>query len=266
MKEKIGLIGAGSMGTAILEGLLKKRIAAPRHVWVYDKAAEKMDALVRRWKVWKADSVSGLLSEVRIVILAVKPQDLDLISDSLKAGLKTSHVLISILAGTPLKKIRRKTGGRAVLVRAMPNLGARTGHAMTALTGPSPRALKLAEKIFAGSGRTVRLREKFFDLVTAVSGSGPAYFFFLTELLARFGVEHGLSPETARDLAVETAVGAASVAAAAEEGPGRLRAMVTSRGGTTEAAFRVLTKKRCDAILMKAFGAALARGRELARG
>ncbi len=265
MKNTIGLLGVGNMGTAILEGLFKKRVSSPRRVWVYDKMRAKESAFARKWGVRRAASAEDLARRVQWVILAVKPQDLAVTGAELKPALTKKHGIISILAGTPAAKIRRAVGAKPVIVRSMPNLGAKAGASMTAVTGSSRSALRIAKTIFDACGRTVVLPERFFDLVTAVSGSGPAYFFFLMEVLARFGASHGLSRADAELLAVQTASGAALLAAGGEASPQEWRARVTSKKGTTEAAFKVMKRSGVEKILARAFQAALERGRELSR-
>ena len=265
IKEKIGVIGVGNMGGAILEGLFKKKLAAPGQLWCYDKISEKADAFAKNWKIHRAASNRELVQKNQVVLLAVKPQDLSATAEELKGVFKKSHLLISILAGTPIAKIKQALGASLETVRAMPNLGAKVGEAVTALTGSDVEALGLAEKIFSGCGKTLRLEEKYFDLVTAVSGSGPAYFFFLMELLAEAAMRKGLSENDARLLAVQTAVGAGLLAQAVSESPAELRKMVTSKGGTTEAALKVLMEKNFPDIFHAAIQTALERGQELSQ-
>ena len=265
IKETIGVIGVGNMGSAILEGLFRKKLARPAQVWVYDKIKDKAAEFSRHWKVQAASSNADLVSRAEVVLLAVKPQDLESTGAELRAFFKKSHVLISILAGTPLAKIRPSVGSSPSLVRAMPNLGAKVGESVTALAGADAQSLSVAEQIFSGCGKTVRLEEKHFDLVTAVSGSGPAYFFLLMEVLADFAVRNGLDSETAQTLAVQTAVGAGLLAQSTQVSPAEFRKQVTSKGGTTEAALKVLEDKNFAATFREALDAAVRRGRELSR-
>ena len=265
IKGTIGLIGTGNMGGAILEGLFKKKIALGRQIWVYDKIRGKAPAFARRLKTNSASDCRELVRRSRVVILAVKPQDLLETAREFKMELTRNHVLISILAGTPIAKIRRAVGKLPAIVRAMPNLGAKVGESVTALAGKGPRDLGIAEKIFSGCGKVTVLPEKYFDLVTAVSGSGPAYFFLLMEILAKEGERCGLSRQTAELLAVQTAVGAGLLARASSVSPAELRRMVTSQKGTTEAALKVLEKRHFSAIFHQALQAALRRGRKLSK-
>lgn len=275
LTQTLGVIGVGNMGAAILEGLLAKKIVSAGQVTVYDKIAEKAKEFSARYKVALASSNSDLVKRSDIVLLAFKPQDLvDFAAGGQVSDLspfRKSHVVISILAGTPIAKIRQSAGPNPKIVRAMPNLGAKVGEAVTAIcieaisgtTMPSP--LSFAEMIFSGCGKTLSLEEKYFDLVTAVSGSGPAYFFLLMERLMKECTDAGLTTEQARTLAVQTALGAGLLAKSAKETPEELRKMVTSKGGTTEAALNVLFSKNFPEIFHEALQAALTRGRELSK-
>lgn len=266
IKEKIGVLGVGNMGAAILEGLFKKGIADPSQVWVCDKIKEKAAQFAAQWKTGIVPFSASLVSETDVILLAVKPQDLSELGSGLTINLeKKEYTVISILAGTPIAKIKDAVGKKARIVRAMPNLGAKVGEAITALTSIHPQSLELAREIFSGCGETIILEEKYFDLVTAISGSGPAYFFLLMELLSKEAVAHGLSEKDARKLAVKTALGAALLAGNSDLSPAELREQVTSKGGTTEAALKVFEKEGLPAIVSKGIQAALKRGQELSQ-
>lgn len=262
----IGFIGAGNMGSAMLEGLLAQRVAAPSDLHVYDKDTARARNLKERHGVAADVSALDLVKTCRVIVLAVKPQDLEAAASEFRAALTSSHVVISILAGMTIEKLGKALGSAPQLVRAMPNLGAMVRESLTAVTSSSDEALAQAEIIFNACGKTVRLDEKFFDLVTALSGSGPAYFFLLMETLMAKGIERGLAPEVARTLAVQTAVGAAQAARNASDDPAELRRKVTSKGGTTEAALKVLSESGVPAFFSKAYDAAESRGRELRGG
>lgn len=261
--ETIGLIGVGNMGTAILEGLFSKSIAVPAQVVIYDKLTEKAREFSAKYKTHLASSNQDLTAKAQVLLLAIKPQDLASTAAEIKPALKSPKVLISILAGTPVQKIQEHLGANLDIIRAMPNLGAKVGESLTALTG-SGKALSLAEVVFSGCGKTIPLEEKHFDLITALSGSGPAYFFYLMELMAKEARERGLSAEQAKLVAVQTALGSALLAAQSEEDPSVLRERVTSKGGTTEAALKELVKA-FPKNFHDAIEAAYLRGQELAK-
>lgn len=265
IKEKIGLIGVGNMGTAILEGLFFKRLAQPSQVWIFDKLSDKAREFAKKWKCHVAASAAEAVQHSGIVLLAIKPQDLPALGEAVREEFTSQHLILSILAGTPVSKLTRVFGPKPKVVRAMPNLGAKVGEAITAVTmaKPDPRPLASAMNFFSGCGQTLKLGEKHFDLVTAVSGSGPAYFFLIMELLVSKCMLDGIPEKDAKLLAVQTALGAAHLAQASPFSPGRLRQMVTSKGGTTAAALEFLEKKKFSRTFLDAVQAALDRGREL---
>lgn len=253
------------MGGAILAGLIKNRIINPSQVTVYDKILAKARTFQRRWRVMLSRNNAEVVRRSEIVVLAVKPQDLFETAREFQGVFTPRHLLISILAGTPVARVRKAVGPKPQIVRAMPNLGAQVGEAITALSASGRQSFRSAQLVFSGCGKTVRLPERYFDIVTAISGSGPAYFFLLMELLAKEAQTQGLPERVARELAVQTAVGAGLLAKKSALGPEELRRMVTSRGGTTEAALQVFEKNGLARIVSKGIRAALRRGRELSR-
>jgi len=263
--HKIGLIGVGNMGASILAGVLNRRLALPSNVLVYDKDAEKSRAFSRKHRVAVAASTSDLLKRADVLLLAIKPQDFSLFALEHKVSFKPGQGVISILAGLTTEKIGKALGRNALVVRAMPNLGAKAGESMTVLCGKNKKWLSFAAALFSGCGEVVTLPEKTLDLVTAVSGSGPAYFFHLMELLEDFGVKRGLPKRVAAVLAVQTGLGAARVAKGAGVSCGELRKMVTSKKGTTEAALKTLQKHQFGKIFHRALNAAMKRSKELRR-
>jgi pyrroline-5-carboxylate reductase len=261
--KRIGFIGCGNMGSAILCGVLGNKIARSRQVVIYDAAIAKARRLGRLCRVKVAKGNVDLVRRVDVVLLAIKPQDLLALSSELRTLDHSKKILLSILAGTPVKKLRYHLGVRWDIVRAMPNLGAQVGEAVTVVTGGSAQARHVGVTVFSGCGPVVSLHERYIDLVTAVSGSGPAYFFLLMELLMKFSQAQGLSKKVAKSLAVQTALGASTLAKKSRYTPGELRSMVTSKKGTTEAALKHLTKKGFGNIFSQAVGRALSRSREL---
>jgi len=265
LKEKIGLIGCGNMGSAILGGLLEKKLVRASQVTVFDVVRTKSNALRKKLKVKVARSNSDLIQKSDVVLLAVKPQDLAKLGREVKSSFRSSHVVLSILAGTPIQKLKSNLGSKAKIVRAMPNLGAQVTWAITAITSHNQPALHIAERVFSGCGIVIRLQEKHFDLVTAISGSGPAYFFLLMELLSNFGMRHGLNRRAAEQLAVQTALGSAVLARVSSHTPGELREMVTSKKGTTDAALQYLEKHGFEKIFVGGLAQAVKRSKEISR-
>lgn len=259
----IGLVGVGNMGTSIFEGAIKKNVVTPSHILIYDKIAAKAGAFARKTGVKQAKSIPELWKNSKIILLAMKPQDFSAFAAENKKYLEPGHIIVSILAGMTTKKITKELGKKVAVVRAMPNLGAKAGQSMTVVCGKNKQGLSLARTLFSGCGEVVALSEKTLDLVTAVSGSGPAYFFYLMEFLTDFGVKYGLSSAVARMLAVQTGLGAALLAKSADVSCAELRRMVTSKKGTTEAALKTLQRGKFKKVFQRALVAAMNRSREL---
>jgi pyrroline-5-carboxylate reductase len=224
-----------------------------------------MKAVSRSFKVKMAKNNRDLVKSIQIIILAVKPQDLYRVGNGIRPSLKSSHIVISILAGTPIQKLKQVLGPKPLLVRAMPNLGAKVGESITALAGTNRSAIGFAQAIFSGCGKVIKLPEEHFDLVTAVSGSGPAYFFLIMELLAKACERKGMSGHSAHLLSVQTALGAAKLAQDSFHSPEELRKQVTSKKGTTDAALRFLWKKKFPNIFQGAIDQAVRRARQLSK-
>ena len=261
--KKIGVVGVGNMGASILEGVLNRRLTTPSRVWVYDKDGNKARFFARRHHVGLASSAAELLKKSDVVLLAMKPQDFVLFAQEHKASFRPGQGVISILAGMTTEKIKKALGKNVTVVRAMPNLGAKVGHSMTVICGKNKMALSFAKTLFSGCGEVVTLPEKMLDLVTAISGSGPAYFFNVMELLTDFGVKQGLPPGVAGVLAVQTGLGAALLAKSSKESCAELRQRVTSKNGTTEAALKTLQHGKFGKIFQRALAAAMKRSRAL---
>jgi len=265
LKQQVGFLGCGNMGSAILVGLLQAKLVVPSSVWVYDLDHAKVSRLKRRYGIRLAKSPQELAEQSTVIVLAVKPQDLNAAALVLRASCRKSVLVISILAGMPIKRLRSALGKGVRVVRAMPNLGAVVGAGVTAITGRVKADLVIAKKIFSGSGEVLILPEKHFDLVTAVSGSGPAYFFYLMEHLIAVATQQGLSEKDAAVLVKQTAKGAALVVEPAEECPAVWRSRVTSKGGTTHAALEVFRQQGTAQTIKKAVKIAVQRAKKLGR-
>lgn len=261
--KKIGVVGVGNMGASILEGVLTRHLTTPSRVWVYDKIVAKAKAFARKTRVNQAGSVRELLKNADVLLLAMKPQDFSSFALEHRPSFGPGKSVISILAGMTTENIRKALGRHVTIVRAMPNLGAKVGQSMTVICGKNKKALSFAGTLFSGCGKVATLPEKKLDLVTALSGSGPAYFFHLMELLTDFGVKQGLSSEVARVLAVQTGMGAALLAESSGESCGDLRQRVTSKKGTTEAALKTLQRGKFKKLFQRALAAAMNRSRQL---
>lgn len=276
-EERIAFLGGGSMARALIGGLLREQIN-PAHICVGEPRAAAREALSAELGVAVSPDNRTALAGAALVVLAVKPQDAAGALQALgatRAGAAPAPVLLSIAAGLRIAQLAQVVPPDVPIVRAMPNRPALVGAGVTGLYAPPhtpSHARALAELVGRAAGRAVWLRaESDLDTVTALSGSGPAYFFLLAEELARAAEALGLPAETAGLLAAETLYGAGALAhrvapEAAAAGLAQERRAVTSRGGTTEAALRVLQESDFPALIARALQAAAARAAELSAG
>jgi pyrroline-5-carboxylate reductase len=263
----IAFIGGGNMARALIAGLLRQAVA-PAQIHVGEPQPQARASLQREWGVKASADNADAARDASLVVLAVKPQEA---AQALRALYPTlmerKPVVLSIAAGLRLADLARACPPGTAVVRAMPNRPALLGAGVTGLYAPpsvSADQRALAELVGAAAGRAVWLRaESELDVVTALSGSGPAYFFLLAEQMAQAAAALGLEPATAALLASETLYGAGLLAhqgtALAEQ-----RAAVTSSGGTTEAALRVLQQGGFEALIARALQAASERSAQLA--
>ncbi len=262
---KIGVIGCGNMGAALIRGMLKSRFIAGSRMIAWDPDRTKLKAMARSCGLQAARS-NAEVAAAHVVLLAVKPQQMDQVLREIRPHVAHRPLIISIAAGISTRWIERRIGRSIPVIRVMPNTPALVGAGISAVAGgrhATQSMLKITEQIFHGVGEVVRVPEKWINAVTAVSGSGPAYFFFLMEQMIQTGVRLGLSREAAHRLVVETAEGAAILAKTVGADPKVLRAKVTSKGGTTEAAFKVFTRRQLGKILQQGIRAAAKRAKEL---
>jgi pyrroline-5-carboxylate reductase len=266
--QRIGFIGGGNMARALTGGLISSGREAAA-IMVSDPDAERREALASQLGVQCTASNGEVAATADVVVLAVKPQQLQAVATEIAADLRErSPLVVSIAAGVRLADLDRWLGGGLPIVRVMPNTPALVGSGAAGLfanTLVDDRQRDTAESILRAVGVTAWLdSEDQLDLVTALSGSGPAYFLLVMEALEQAATDQGLAPETARLLTLETAFGSAKLALESTEAPAVLRQRVTSPGGTTERALEVLETGGIRALMRDAVAAAAARSRELA--
>lgn len=270
MQSSMTFIGGGNMATAIIAGLTASGVAGSR-IEVADPSAEARDRLAGRFGLSLVEDL-GEAKLHDVIVLAVKPQQLPAVAASLAPRLHDQLVL-SIAAGVRVADLVRWLGGYGAIVRTMPNTPAMVGAGITGLyAAPAVHAAgrSTAEGIMRAVGGVVWVKEEsLLDAVTAVSGSGPAYVFYFIEALEAAALEVGLAPDAARTLALQTFLGASRLALESGEEPARLRAQVTSKGGTTEQGIASLEAGQVKAAIAAAVKAAHARsiqlGEELGR-
>jgi len=264
--KKIGIIGCGNMGEAIfsrLAGVLEKSTS----LMVSEYDAKRRDFLQDKYKIIVETDNNRLVKWADVIILAVKPKDIEnVLKEAVCCGASSDKLIMSIAAGITTKFIESIVGEDVPVIRVMPNMPAVIGEAVSAISRGSAADssdIKLAEEIFSLIGDVVRVDEKFIDAVTAVSGSGPAYFFYLAESLMAAAKDLGLDEDTAKRLVMKTALGSAKMLYVLKEDPSLLRARVTSKGGTTEAAIKVFESKNVKKIVKDAAKRAARRSKEL---
>ncbi|MCL2646320.1 MAG: pyrroline-5-carboxylate reductase [Phycisphaerales bacterium] len=262
----LAFIGAGNMAEAIARGLLRAAVYQPAEMLAADPSADRQRLFSDELGLRCVSGPEAIVPQADIVILAVKPFVLADALRQIKPLLKPGALIISIAAGISAQFIEQALGENRRVIRVMPNTPMLAGKGMSALAKGSFAAehdLIVAERIFAAAGKTVRVPEAAMDAVTAVSGSGPAYVFFLTEAMAQAGVTLGLTELQALQLARETVIGAAALLEQSRDAPAELRRKVTTPNGTTQAAIESMQAQHFPAIISQALTAAAKRSKEL---
>jgi pyrroline-5-carboxylate reductase len=269
MSRRICVLGAGKAGEALVAGLLSSGWAKPADIVATARHEERIDELSNRYGIEGTLDNVAAIQGAQVVVIAVKPQDIEALLGDVGAALDSSQTVLSIAAAIPTELIERHVGDGVPVVRAMPNAPVTVHEGMAGVTGgahATEEHVALAEEVLGSVGRSVRVDEAYMDAVTAVSGSGPAYFALLAESMIEAGILLGLSREISTDLVVQTMLGTAKLLRDEKMHPVELREMVTSPGGTTISAIRELEQAGVRAAFLNAIQAAMKRSRELAEG
>ncbi|HET9388824.1 MAG TPA: pyrroline-5-carboxylate reductase [Steroidobacteraceae bacterium] len=266
--EHLAILGGGNMGRALIGGLLR-RGTRPEHIVVAERLAAARESLSRDFGILASEDSRSAVAAASLIVLAVKPQDAQAALTAVRPLLqKNRPLLVSVAAGIRLSALESWCGAEVPVVRSMPNRPALVGAGATGLFAPAHIAAvhrERAERVMQAVGEVVWVAsEDELDLVTALSGSGPAYFFLLAELLMQGATELGLDAAVARKLALATLQGAGQLASVGDGDLRRMRAEVTSKGGTTQAAVEVLEAADLRAIVTSAMQAAARRSRQIA--
>ncbi|MDD2658731.1 MAG: pyrroline-5-carboxylate reductase [Methylococcales bacterium] len=267
--QKIGFIGGGNMASSLISGLIASG-HSPQHLWVSDINPDTLKLLAEHHNVNTSANNEVIINSVDVIVLAVKPQVLSSVAKSAAALIQQKKPLVvSIAAGISQQSLSRWLGADAAIVRCMPNTpalvltGATALHANAKVTAEQRN---LAENIMRSVGIALWVEdESELDAVTAVSGSGPAYYFLLMEAMEKAALELGLSEETARLLVQQTALGAAKIALESSESPEELRKRVTSPGGTTQRAIETFEQGGFTELVSKALHGARDRSIEMSK-
>ena len=269
LTEKIGVIGAGKIGSAIARGIIRAGLVKKENVMASDVSDELRQAIARDLDIKVTPDNGALCDFAEITILAVKPQILDAVAREIAKKLGKSKLLISVAAGVPLGRIETHLEPGARVVRVMPNIPCVVGAGAAGFAGGSHATAADLEKVGAilnSFGVGLAVEEKYLDAVTGLSGSGPAYVFLFMEALADGGVQVGLSRDVALKLAMQTVYGAARMALESNKHLSELKDEVTSPGGTTIAGLYAMEQNGFRGTVMKAVVSATRRSQELGKG
>ncbi len=262
------------MGQALIKGILKRGIANPRDIIIGDLDRNKLRVVSCEMQVVIAEDNREVIEKSDIIILAVKPKDIESVLKEISDYLQVlstsgaSPMVLSIAAGITTRYIEEHLGEDIPVVRVMPNTPALIGAGIAAISRgrfAGEEEEKIAEELFRGVGETVKVKEELMDAVTGLSGSGPAYVFAVMESLVEAGVKEGLSSGLAQKLVIQTVLGAVKMAMETGEKLSTLREMVTSPGGTTEAALGVFEERNLRNILAEGVSAAVRRSEEMGK-
>ena len=268
--DKIGFIGAGNMAEALIRGVILAHVYDPANIYISDIRPERREELSQKYGVKTAQTNPELVSQVNVLVLSVKPQNMNEAMDSIAQHIDPEMLVISIVAGKRIDAITQHLGDVAV-VRVMPNTPALIDEGASALYANEKAQAKMekARLVFLCVGKSIVLHEEsLIDAVTAVSGSGPAYYFLIMEEMIKAGVALGLTYEFSKSLVLQTAKGAALLAELADrdgETPQDLWKKVATPGGTTEAAFNVFRQEKFGETIASALKGACTRSQELSQ-
>jgi pyrroline-5-carboxylate reductase len=263
----VGIIGAGNMGEVLIRGLIQSGKVKQADIIASDASPERLEYIAKAYGIRATASNVQLVESASIVIIAVKPQNIDDLLDELSSSSHEEHLFISIAAGITTERLSKKMHHKSGIIRVMPNAPASVLAGIAALhpgRNISPADLQRAVSIFECVGRTVIIKnEALMDVVTGLSGSGPAFVFMLIESLSDAGVQLGISRKEASLLAAQTVYGAAKMLLETGKHPSELKDIVATPGGTTFAGLKSLEKGNFRSTIMDAVEAATVRSREL---
>jgi pyrroline-5-carboxylate reductase len=267
-KTKIGFLGAGKMAEGILCALSTLKGFDPQSVFMAEKSPERAKEMARKYKVRVSSDTALVAKEAPAMFLAVKPQDLETLSKEIKPVMGADKLVVSIAAGKTIAVLKKMLGAKTRIIRVMPNLALRAKEGMCAICpakNATPKDVKFAKGILQAAGRVVELKEKHFDAVTALSGSGPAFFAYMEKAMAKGGEALGLPPDAARLLAEQTMIGTGIYLRQSGADLDGFIDAVSSKGGTTAAGMDVMRSSDFSAVVAATLKAASDRSAELGR-
>jgi pyrroline-5-carboxylate reductase len=267
--KRLAVLGGGKMGEALIAGLLASGWRSPEEIVVTTRGEERCKELAETYGVETSLDNAAAIEGARVIVVAVKPQDIEPLLSSISKHVGTEQMLLSIVAAIPTSFIEARLSEPVPVVRAMPNTPSVVHEGMAGLSRgryAGEEHLAMAREVLEHVGRVVTVPENYLDAVTAISGSGPAYFALLAEAMIEAGILLGLAREVSTLLVVQTMLGSAKLLRDEQMHPVELREMVTSPGGTTTRAIQVLEQSGVRAAFLNAIEAAMERAIELAGG
>jgi pyrroline-5-carboxylate reductase len=264
--RRVGVIGTGNMGQALISGLIHGHVCKPNQIICSDTRLERLKMIRETYGVKGTSHNIEVVRQCNIIILAVKPQIIKFVIEAISKYLDLSKLIISIAAGVPLRIIESCAKKELKLIRVMPNICVSVREGVSAISGgkhASKKDLLLAKTIFDSVGKSLFIEENLLDAVTGLSGSGPAYIFLIIDSLADAGVKVGLSRDDALILASQTVLGSAKMLIETREHPGKLKDLVTSPGGTAIAGLHTLEEGGVRTTLINAVEVATNRSKAL---
>ncbi|EKN69698.1 pyrroline-5-carboxylate reductase [Neobacillus bataviensis LMG 21833] len=265
--KKIAIVGAGSMAEALISGILEDHLIDRKNIWVTNNSNEKrLESLKERYGISSTYDLDTLFDDADVVMLAMKPKDADRAIMTIRHHLTEQMLVVSVLAGVSMNTIESLAEKSLSIARAMPNTSAAVGKSATAIAINSrvtDKQHETTKQLFATVGLARFVEEEQLDAVTGLSGSGPAYIYYLIEAMENSAAEIGLEKEMAQELIVQTLIGAAEMVKHSSKSPEQLRREVTSPGGTTEAGVKVLEEHGVQQAFISCIQAATAQSKKM---
>ena len=263
---KVAFIGAGNMGEAMLSALLRRKLIRPNAIWACDIDKSRLAYIEKKYKVNCTPEIESATGDCEVVVLAIKPQTLKGVMKEMKGKLREDQVVLSIIAGKTISAIKKGLG-HDMIVRVMPNTPAQVGEGMsvwTATDAVSKKQKDMTQTILRAMGKELYVTdEKYIDMATAVSGSGPAFIFLIMEALIDAAVHIGLTRDVAEELVAQTMCGSAHMVRETGKHPAELKNMVTSPGGTTAEGLLCLEEGGVRAVFAQAVIATYEKAKQL---
>ncbi len=267
--KNIGFLGAGAMTEAMIQGMITKEFIDRDRLFIMNRSnSDRLAELEEKYGVRTLQDVETLLKHSDVIVLAMKPVDAAYALESMELFLTDQHVIISVLAGITTSYIEESIQPKTPIVRAMPNTSAAIGYSATAIARgkyANHEHSSFTQQLFETIGTVVQVREEKLNAITGLSGSGPAYFYYMVECMEKAAILNGIDQETARHLIIQTITGAAKMLSETNNQATQLRERVTSPGGTTQAGLTVLEKYKYEEAITECITEAGKRSEELGK-